>query len=261
MQTLDRLRKYGEPPFHIVAVHGGPGAPGSVAALAKELASFGTLEPFQSAHSIAGQIDELNVILDENGTAPFTLIGHSWGAMLVYLFAARYPSLVKKLILVSSGVFDAKFAPDISRTRHARMDVNEREQYAALLKGFNDPTVLDKNAVMARFGKMLTRVDAYDPLTLDTEAIDCQFDINQSVWQEAEAMRNSGKFLELGPSIQCPVTAIHGIYDPHPYQGVEEPLAQRVKNFKFVLLPQCGHIPWIERHARMEFYRILKQEL
>ena len=55
--------------------------------------------------------------------------------------------------------------------------------------------------------------------------------------------------------------AIHGNYDPHAAEGVREPLARVLADFRFVLLERCGHLPWIERQAREEFYRLLSDAL
>jgi pimeloyl-ACP methyl ester carboxylesterase len=57
------------------------------------------------------------------------------------------------------------------------------------------------------------------------------------------------------------VVAIHGDYDPHPSEGVREPLSRTLRDFRFVLLRNCGHKPWIERAARDEFYEILRKQL
>src|SRR3990172_8273086 len=100
---MEKLRKYGNKPYNIAVIHGGPGAPGEVAPVARELASNrGILEPFQAADTCEGQVQELKAILEENATLPLTLVGHSWGAILSFILAARYPALVKKLIMVSS---------------------------------------------------------------------------------------------------------------------------------------------------------------
>lgn len=74
-------------------------------------------------------------------------------------------------------------------------------------------------------------------------------------------MRRTGKLLELAKQIHCGVMAIHGDYDPHPAEGVREPLSAVLKDFRFVLLKQCGHKPWIERQAKEEFFRVLEREL
>ena len=75
------------------------------------------------------------------------------------------------------------------------------------------------------------------------------------------ALRQSGQLLQHGTRITCPVVAIHGDYDPHPIAGVQKPLSRVLQNFRCTLLEHCGHKPWIEKHARAAFYRILTQEL
>ncbi|MGB8951147.1 MAG: alpha/beta hydrolase [Candidatus Aminicenantales bacterium] len=61
--------------------------------------------------------------------------------------------------------------------------------------------------------------------------------------------------------IQCPVVAIHGDFDSHPAEGVEKPLSAVLKSFRLIRLKNCGHMPWIERQAKDQFYKILKEEL
>lgn len=76
------LRKYGNKPYNIAAIHGGPGAPGSMGKVAKELSKvFGVLEPMQSFDSIEGQILELKNILEKYSPPKVILIGHSWGSL------------------------------------------------------------------------------------------------------------------------------------------------------------------------------------
>jgi len=74
-------------------------------------------------------------------------------------------------------------------------------------------------------------------------------------------LRCSGELLKQGQYIRCPVVAIHGDFDPRPAAGVEIPLGRTVKNFRFILLENCGYEPWIERTAREKFYEIHKNEL
>jgi hypothetical protein len=47
-------------PFNVAIIHGGPGAPGSMVMVARELAShWGILEPLQTVTSLEGQMQEL----------------------------------------------------------------------------------------------------------------------------------------------------------------------------------------------------------
>ena len=116
------FRKYGSEPCEVVVVHGGPGAAGEMAPVARELSrSRGVLEALQTASTVEGQLEELASTLRENASLPVSLIGHSWGAMLGLLFTAGNPDLVKKLILVNSGVLENRYAADIMKTRLGRM--------------------------------------------------------------------------------------------------------------------------------------------
>lgn len=259
---MKNLRKYGIAPFNIAVIHGGPGAPGTMAPVARELsADWGVLEPLQTATSLEGQVQELKTVLEKNGDFPVTLIGSSWGAMLSFIFSARYPEFVKKIILIGSGVYDEKYASNIMKTRLSRLSEAERNEAYSLIEILNDPAVQNKNTPLAKFGNLLTKADSYNPLTLDTEILQCQYHINTNVWKDARELRMSGKLLELGKQIQCPVVAIHGDYDPHPAEGIQKPLSSVLKSFKFILLKNCGHLPWIESESRKIFFRILKKEL
>jgi pimeloyl-ACP methyl ester carboxylesterase len=256
------LRKYGLEPFPVAVLHGGPGAPGEMAPVARELSTvMGVLEPLQTATTLEVQVRELKVVLEEHADLPLTLIGFSWGAMLSYIFAAHYPSFVRKLILVSSAPYDEKYAANITQTRLGRLAEHEREQALSLMQILNHSSIVDKNTTMARLGKLLSRADSYNPLPHDDEILECHYDVFQGVWNQADQLRSSGKLLELGKRIKCPVVAIHGDYDPHPAEGVADPLSYILKDFRFILLEKCGHRPWLEASARDRFYTILKQEL
>ncbi|PKL57949.1 MAG: alpha/beta hydrolase, partial [Methanomicrobiales archaeon HGW-Methanomicrobiales-5] len=109
------VRKWGAGPFPVAVIHGGPGAPGEMAPVARELSAIkSVLEPFQTETSLEGQIQELRSVLSDHGRVPVTLIGFSWGAFLSWMVAARYPALVSKLILVSSAPFEEQYAASIT---------------------------------------------------------------------------------------------------------------------------------------------------
>lgn len=258
----NNLRIYGTPPYQVAVVHGGPGAPGEMAPLARELSAHcGVLEPLQTRETLEGQVEELQAILQEHGQLPITLIGYSWGAMLSYILTARQPSLVKKLILVSSGVFEEQYASTIMPTRLSRLSQTERARFDALSNALNDPTNPDPDATFAQLGAILSGADAYNPLPHTDEVMECDYTHFQNIWSEAQQMRQSGALLALGHEIRCPVVAIHGDYDPHPFEGIVTPLSRVVKDFRFILLPHCGHCPWYEKEARARFYELLKEEL
>jgi pimeloyl-ACP methyl ester carboxylesterase len=259
---MKSLRKYGNAPFSVAVIHGGPGAAGEMASVGHELSRHrGILEPLQTKATVDGQIQELANLIETYGHPPLTLIGHSWGAWLALMYAAWHPSFVKKLILVSSGPFEERYVPQITVTRQRRMNDEEQRTFQSLIDTLNGPRRKDKNTVLAQVGAMLLKTDSYKPFPV-IEMSECvQYRIFEHVWKEADRMRRSGALLDLASHLRCPVVAIHGEYDPHPFEGVQQPLSTVINDFTFILLKKCGHYPWIECEAKKEFFRILEQEL
>jgi pimeloyl-ACP methyl ester carboxylesterase len=264
---MDDLRMYGTPPYSVVVVHGGPGAQGEMAPVARTLSKkWGVLEPLQTATSVHGQVEELRTVLERTGDLPAALIGFSWGAWLCFVFAACYPVMVRKLILVGSGPFEERYAAEIAETRLGRLTDEERaevESIARILESSDDVGAKEKRSALARMGALFARADACDPLpsSAGSEVVDVRSDVFQAVWKEAAELRRAGKLLDRGKRIECPVVAIHGEHDPHPAEGVRGPLSTILNSFKFILLEKCGHAPWTERWAKEKFYDILDEEL
>ena len=257
---MNHLRTYGNAPFNVAIIHGGPGASGEMAPVARELSlNVGVLEPLQTANSVEGQVKELENVLGKYGNPPLILIGFSWGAWLSYIFAAKYSLLVKKLIIIGSGPFEEKYAAQIMETRLSHLNSDEKKEALALSSALDSGGT--KGNGFIRFGELMDKADAYDPLPHDSEVLSCSPEIYQQVWGEASKMRRSGELLKLGERIQCPVVAIHGDYDPHPTAGVKDPLNRVLKDFQFILLENCGHHPWLERQAKQNFYDTLRKEI
>jgi pimeloyl-ACP methyl ester carboxylesterase len=260
---MKNLRTYGKKPYTVAVIHGGPGAPGEVAPVCRELSSLvGVLEPLQTKNFLEGQVAELYAVLQDNAHLPVTLIGHSWGAMLSFIFAARYPTLVKKLILVGSGPFEQKYADNITPDRLNRLTVAERIEAFQLIDIINGPDGVDKDKPMARLAELYAKADTYAPLpSQQSDALEFSDEINRKVWAEAKKLRVNGELLRMGEKVKCPVVAIHGDYDVHLAEGVRKPLARVLKDFRFILLEKCGHEPWREKYARDEFFEILRKEI
>ena len=181
---MENLRKYGQQPFNLAVIHGGPGSPGSVAPVARELASIrGVLEPLQTEDTTEGQVQELRAVLEESADLPVTLIGHSWGAMLSFMVTARYPSLVKKLIMIASGVFEEKYADAVDPTRWTRLSETERIEVAALLDSSADPANKNKNLAMALSDKC-GQNPIRTTVSLNFEMLEAQYEINAASGRE-----------------------------------------------------------------------------
>lgn len=260
MQTV---HKYRLPPYTIAIIHGGPGAPGEMAPVAQELSSsYGILEPLQTAFSVDGQVEELKNQLEHYATLPVILIGYSWGALLGLMVAARYPALVKKLILIGCPPLKAADAKGIMQKRLDRLSDQERKQIKQLFETIQEKnsSAKQKNEAFAQIGEIFHITDSYSPLEETTQSIPINAAQYEAVWSQAAAMRKQGEFVQLANMITCPITIIHGEYDPHPIDGTRR-LFEKKNDVRIIILSKCGHTPWIEKYAQNEFYKILREEV
>lgn len=255
---------YGEPPCSVAVIHGGPGATGEMAPVAQWLSrAGGVLEPLQDASSIDGLAGQLRSDIEGNMKTPVTLIGHSWGAWLAFIFTAKNPAMVGKLILVSSGPFEDRYVPSIMKTRLSRLNETEKELFTRYLSGLGGPSDPERPFDIGPLKRMLMKTDAFDPEDISGPDDDSPFvgDSYWNIWDEAERLRKSGELLKMGRTIKCPVIAMHGDYDPHPADGVSVPLSEQVRDFRFFLLEKCGHYPWREKQAKGPFFEMLAGQL
>ncbi len=259
----ETVRKYGRPPYKIAVIHGGPGAPGYMAPVARELSDLaGVIEPIQTEDSLDGQIDELEKQLIDHADRPVILIGSSWGAVLALFLAARKKIALQKLILIGSAVFDAVSSSRIENIRLARLSAEKRRRFEEIQTQLAGAKNEDLGEIAKEWGDIFFDTDVYDPLTTDLEVIDVQYELHKKVWADFVTLRDRPGFLKGEFSrIDIPTVVIHGDYDPHPIEGIRPFLEDCLKDVRFYILPKCGHYPWIERYARTEFFDILRNEI
>lgn len=259
MQTS---KTYGNAPYRVVLLHGGPGAAGSLQPVAEKIsATAGTLEVINNGLSINEQLFEVYEDILHYCDLPVVLAGHSWGAWLVWIFAARYPVLVKKLILISAAPFESMYAGEISATRLSRLEEDEQVQLKVLSQKLKTAKDEEAGELFRKLGKLSARADLFDPVPGNHHQGALRYDIYRNVWPEADQLRKSGELLKMADNISCPVVALHGNYDPHPFKGVHEPLRHKLNGFRMYIIDKCGHYPWFENQAVEDFYEKLLKEI
>jgi pimeloyl-ACP methyl ester carboxylesterase len=258
------FRLHGEPPYTLVAVHGGPGAPGSVYSLAKELSKKqGVLEPFQRASDVWSSVEELRSQITECTGDKAVLFGHSWGAWLVYLFAYLYPELVKKVFLIGAGVFDLRYLAELEKRRVAKLTEIEAEEYFFIIEKLKEASN-NNSSYLKRLGEFSGKVDNYSLLEGDEykeKLVKIDGDQYQLIWNEAAKMREEGFFIKIAKDINVPVRIIHGANDTTPIEGVVEPIKKAIKDIKWYVVDKAGHEPWKEKYGKNIFYKIVDDEL
>jgi pimeloyl-ACP methyl ester carboxylesterase len=242
-------REYGESPYKAIVVHGGPGAPGCCAGICRGLAdTIGVLEHLQEKNTTQELVDEMQGIILRYSLDKVILVGHSWGAWLSFIFAAKYPQYVSKLILVGCGPFELKYYPLLVEARSKKGLTSERKADIQAANLYSPETEYEPD-------HYCLLPDIREDMIAFNET---QF---KSLMDEAMRMRASGELLNYSNDIRCPVVAIQGKNDPHPWEGVKIPLENRLHDFKMFVLDKCGHDPWNEYYAKDEFFAILKNEI
>lgn len=255
-------RLYGTPPYAAAFIHGGPGAPGSLARAAREFARYsgkGVMEPFQSGYTLRDLIAELQSQLEEclcPEGGKTVLAGHSWGAFLSVLYAAEHPGRVRRLVLIGCPPFEEKYVPRILQRRLERLSALEADIFRKTLERLEN----GESDALKILEKLVEKTDNFARRRASEEqSLPADGKMYAEVWGEARKLRAEGKLTQALAHLECPVTVIHGDVDPHPAEGVTEPLENSGAAFEKFILPHCGHSPFDEQGASETFYRILEQ--
>ena len=242
-------REYGDFPYKAIVVHGGPGAPGSCASLCKGLSDkFGILEHLQEGYSIDELAEELYSLVSRYSLEKVVLIGHSWGVWLSFMFAAKYPQFVSKLILVGSGLFDANYYPQLLEARSIKVRPEKQKEDIMTANLYSPDAEYNPD------NYCLIKNPPNDMIAFNEKQYN-------ALMNEIIPMRESGELLNFASRIKCPVIIIHGKNDPHPVGGIKVPLESRIQNIKTYILEKCGHDPWLEYYAKDRFFEILTEEM
>ncbi len=264
------VRQYGNSGPLVVLLHGGPGAPGEMATVARYLSGrFRTLEPLQRASgrtrlTVAQHITDLhNVLKQTRRTETIRLVGFSWGAMLALTYAARHYENIDCVILIGCGTFDEHSRKvyrdnmDINTTNDDRKRI---EKIEVRLRKENDK--YKRNELFGELGSIYCCIQSYklyghcdnDILHFDEEGF-------RQTWADAISLQQQGIQPAEFANIRAPVTMIHGDDDPHPGKMIYKSLAPFIRNLQYIGLPRCGHKPWTERYAKDDFYKLLTNKL
>ncbi|MDJ0976219.1 MAG: alpha/beta hydrolase [Planctomycetota bacterium] len=253
------VRTYGEGPGPVVLVHGGPGAPGYLAPLARRLAQhFSVFEPLQRAGgaeplSVARHVADMAEALP----AKVVLVGHSWGAMLALSFAAAHPERVMGLVLVGCGTYD----PDSRAAYQAAMAERLGDELllrVAELQADLDAAADDEAAqVFAELGWIASAAQRHDAVLSEDEVVAYDPRGYQETWRDVLRLQVEGIEPAAFERIRVPVLMLHGAEDPHPGRATFEVLRRHMPQLVYEEFSACGHEPWLERHAAEAFFASL----
>jgi pimeloyl-ACP methyl ester carboxylesterase len=267
-----QVRHYGSPDGPVVMVlHGGPGAPGYMAPVCRELArrepGWAVREPLQrradgeSPLSVARHVADL-IAVTPSGRRP-VLVGASWGAMLALSTAALHPDRIAGLVLVGCGTYTPAARAGYETRMAQRLGEAGRARKAGLARRLaacrdgGDADAID--ALLGELGELSTRAQSVDTDPgFGTGPDDCppaDAAGHAETWSDVLRLQADGTEPARFARIRCPVAMLHGADDPHPGPAIRDSLTPIIPApIRYVEFADCGHEPWRERAARQAFF-------
>jgi pimeloyl-ACP methyl ester carboxylesterase len=208
---------------------------GSFHLVAPDQAGFGdTPLPPGSTGGMRTWVDQAAGLVAALGVESCAVVGHSMGGAVALGLAAARPSLVTRVVGVSTmGAPGAPLSDDLDALWAAPADpAGARDMLGRL---FLDPALVTEPAVAARAAAMQAgagsfahlfpppRVRWVEDLTLSTEAL---------------------------ADVRAPVLLVHGADDRvTPLQSATPPLLDGLADVRLHVLERCGHVPAVEHPA------------
>lgn len=250
-----QARTYGNHGSPVIVLHGGPGAPGGLAPLARQLAAAHRVyEPFQRRSgdtpvTVAAHVADLHAYVTEVPAArgPVALVGHSWGAMLALAYGAAYPDECPPLALIGCGTFDPVARALLTANRAARMTPAWRERHAAAA------ALPDAEARLRAIGSLYEELDNVACAAHADETVWVDGPGHEQTWTDMLRLQEAGVYPAAFVAIKAPAIMLHGAQDPHPGRLTHARLQSYMPQLEYVEFATCGHTPWLEQWARDSF--------
>jgi pimeloyl-ACP methyl ester carboxylesterase len=232
-----------------------------MAPLARALAPrFRVVEPFQRRRddrplTVDRHVADLATIL----AGPGVLVGSSWGAMLALSFASTHPERVRGLALIGCGTYSAAGREHYHRKMDERLGDAGRARMADIGRRLEETSDrAERDRLLGAAADLASRAQSVDPVSTDWEFAAFDADGHDQTWRDTLRRQEDGREPATFRVIRVPVLMLHGSDDPHPGAITRDVLRAVLPQLEYVELERCGHIPWVERHARGRFLPLLE---
>lgn len=274
IRTADGVRLFykivGSGPETLVAVHGGPG--NTLESILPDLEPLaknrrviyydqrggGRSDVIKdgSKLSVPKHVADLEAVRTHFKLDRLTLLGNSWGGMLISFYAAAHPERVERMILHNPGeptrALLMEAVDEISARIYTRYKGEQLKRYEFLSNPKNWVKARDPRAHCREWFEMLLPTYVSKPekarqLKGDVcagpeEAVRYQQVVNMLVWQTM----GDWNLLPQLSVVKAPVLVIHGPADPIPVES-SEAWARGYPNAHLLLVEGSGHLSHVEQ--------------
>lgn len=241
----------------VLLCHGGPGLWDMFAPLVRPLSEqvrvirwdqrgCGRSER-RGPYSVSRSVADLDAVRSGLGLERVVVAGHSWGATLALRYALDHPERVSALVYISGTGLGWAWREPFRRAAAERLRARERGPAG------------DRELAILQWSAEFTGDDA---MSLAEQMATPWFAINwecyEAIWGELKRTWREPEMVAACRTLALPALIIDGAQDLRPRWAVDS-LAQALPAVTRVVLPQAGHIPWLDAPA--EFLAALRDFL
>jgi len=274
IRTADGVRLFykivGSGPETLVAVHGGPGnSMESILPDLEPLAKNRTVIYYdqrgngrsdlikdRSKLAVSKHVEDLEAVRVHFKLDKLTLLGNSWGGMLIAYYAAAHPAKVERMVLHSPGEPTKALAIEAVEEMQSRVDLRynaeQRKRFGFVSNYQNWVKASDPKAVCREFFQLLLPLYVSKPESAarlkgdvcsgSEEAVRYQQFVNVQIINSL----GDWNWLPLLGVVKAPVLVIHGTADPIPIES-SQAWAAAMPNARLLVIDGAGHIPHVEQ--------------
>lgn len=207
--------------------------------------------------TFGGAVEDLEALRAALGNEHLSIMGHSLGGHIAYLYASRYPEAVTSLTLVDAG---PPLSDELGGQLWSAMQAKRTANYDAELRSLGASADFEAREPAAVANYIL---NIYMPFFRDRHTIET-LDLGFTEMTAANVVDYEDKLVStladqdpLGrlALITCPTLVVHGEVDPIPLE-FSRFLAAHIPGARLEIIPGGGHFPFIEE--RDEFQRAVR---
>jgi triacylglycerol lipase len=198
--------------------------------VALDLPGFGRSDKPAIEYNVAGFVDTLRGFLQALGIERVSLMGSSLGGWITAAFALRFPAMVDKAILVdAAGLFSDVSALPVDLRVSTREHLREVFQHV-----FHDPRLVSDALIDLSYRLHLERGDGP---TIEN--------VLQNLQHGRERLDESVR------SLKAPTLIVWGEQDAMIPVATARSFQRLIAGSQMEIIPQCGHLPALEKPAEL----------
>jgi proline iminopeptidase len=222
-------------------------------------------------YTVANMVEDIEAVRQALGLGKISLLGHSFGGVLVQAYAFKYPKNLSHLILGSTFASTKELNQALGKMK-AEMDPKERDRVNALEAAglFGKGEIWEHGRYSEEYAKLAwgkgyfpyvyqNHPDPdYDPLSSNTGTA---WDVYREMWGSDGEFIVDGNLQEVEyvgqlSQIKVPTLIIVGDHDESDPKMSQE-INEKIAGSQLVILPKSGHMTFVDQPE--QFLKVVRE--